>query len=63
MSIPRAFELYYFKVVLNWRHSPFKLQGHNALSIKKINGFFPRFFDLKKLSITFQGRIQIRNWC
>jgi hypothetical protein len=24
MSIPRAFECYYFKIILNWWHSPFK---------------------------------------
>jgi hypothetical protein len=27
MSIPRAFQLYYFKVILNWWHSPFKVTG------------------------------------
>ncbi len=24
MSTPRAFECYYFKIILNWWHSPFK---------------------------------------
>ncbi len=24
MSTPRAFECYYFKLILNWWHSPFK---------------------------------------
>jgi hypothetical protein len=33
MSIPRAFECYYFNIILNWWHSPFKMP--NAQKIPK----------------------------
>ncbi len=27
MSAPRAFECYYFKIIINWWHSPFKVES------------------------------------
>jgi hypothetical protein len=27
MSTPRAFECYYFKIIINWWHSPFNWKG------------------------------------
>ncbi len=37
MSIPRAFECFYFKIILNWWHSPFK--------------YFKKFSHIKSLFV------------
>ncbi len=42
MSTPRAFECYYFKIIVNWWHSPFKRKWH----------FFVIFRNYKVLLIT-----------
>jgi hypothetical protein len=33
MSTPKAFECYYFKIIQNWWHSPFKQEYNKNLSI------------------------------
>ncbi len=33
MSTPGAFECYYFKIILNWWHSPFNVESYYFFSI------------------------------